>query len=204
MYQAKHPLLIYLEDSLIGRNNMLLSLKRAKPIFLLVVVLLLVSVLAACGETNPALTDKNYAVPVYEGTKKLDLLSQNPNFTATVLNPSSANFVEPVINVYSTSSALSDTKNWYQNEFTSKGWIRRTGEVLKADALSSNGWVESFSKDQRVVSIIMVGVSGRDTGLLKDYREFLIGEDGKNILVVMEATYKQGAGAASATPTPAK
>ena len=145
--------------------------------------------LAACGEQSPALTDKNYTVPTYQGTTPIDNLAGDTTFTAALLKyNNNASFPNPTVKVYATSSTLSDTQNWYRNEMTKLGWSDRTQEILKATTLGSNGWVLGFVKDQQVLSVIMIGTGARNEGILKDYADVL--PEGQNILVVLGAGYK--------------
>jgi hypothetical protein len=155
--------------------------------------------LAACGEQNPALTDKNYDVPAYTGTNEIPDLSSNTDLQDKLWKDSKANFNTQTLKVYSTAAALSDTKSWFLNEMIKKGWVDKSFEVLSNNSLSSNGWVQAFVKDDRIVTVIMIGVGARKDGVLKDFTAQLP-TDG-NILLVMQAIYKQGGGTA---PTPAK
>ncbi len=169
------------------------------PVFLLL-MLALVLVLTACGEENTTATNSDFSLPVYQGAATYDTLNGDATFKQALFASKRANFSSENYTVYTTGSALADTKNWYESEMLKKGWQNRSGEILGSTALDTSGWVLGFVKQDHVVGVIMVGPGGKDKGILKDFQGSLP-SDGKNILIITQSVYKAGA---SATPTPSK
>jgi|GEM_PF-1869950 len=166
------------------------------PVFLLL-MLGLVLALTACGEENTAATNTDFTLPLYQGATEYANLNSDATFRQALFATKRANFTGEEYKVYTTGSALADTKNWYISEMVKKGWQDRSREILGDTALDTSGWVLGFVKQDHVVGVIMVsGPSANKADILSKFQGSLP-SDGKNILIITQSVYK-------AVPTPSK
>lgn len=171
------------------------------------VVLMLAGLLVACGEENKTQTDNSFTFPVQNGLNELSALSNSQEFVNKV-TPQDKNFVEKSVRVFTTNTALSDVKGYYQKELVNLGWNDRSSTLIGPTTLAADGWVLGFEKPAgnntgRSRGMIMVGpnVNGTDN-FLKQYRDNGTIPANTNVLVVVDGLHTPNGTPSAPTATP--
>lgn len=183
------------------------TLAGKKSLALILLVIAMPLLLAACGDQNTAQTDNNFTVPPYQGTEAITDLASNQTFKNLVLEPTNQSYSNPSVEAYKTKSTLTDTKNWYQAQLEKLGWVNHTAGIIKSDGLKNgdteNGWVLAYVKQDHLVGVMMFNPSAQKQGIFNNPDiKGLVPTDGQNLLIITQAIYRTGQ-ATSTTPTPA-
>jgi hypothetical protein len=187
------------------------SLNRQKLPLILVLLLALPLLLAACGNENTAATNNDFELPTNSNATVYSQLTDNSQFQQDLFKDVKSTFSSRSVAVYTTGMSMNDTQNWYKSEMIKKGWVEKSTELLSTDALGNNGWVLTFIKHDstqnvdHVVGVVMLAPDAFKTtnSILQNYQGSLP-TNNQNLLVVTQATYKAGTGSANPTPTPTK
>jgi hypothetical protein len=171
------------------------------------VLVMLAGLLVACGEENKTQTDNSFTFPVYNGLNELTALSNSAEF-ADKVTPKDQKFSEKSVRVFTTNTALSDVKGYYQRELVNLGWNDRSTTLIGPTTLATDGWVLGFEKPAgnsagRSRGMIMVGpnVNGTDN-FLKQYRDNGTIPPNTNVLVVVDGLYLPSGTPSAPTATP--
>lgn len=122
-----------------------------KKMGLALVMLLSLTLLAACGSTpDPIQVNDNFNVPAYNNNgvtaTEFTQLANNNDFRSKVLVQDN-NTGPSDLKVFATSADLNAVKTFYTTEMPKLGWNDRSSAVIDPAALGSEGWVLGFEKN---------------------------------------------------------
>lgn len=169
---------------------------------LALVLLLTLSLLAACGATPPPqAVDNNYTVPAYQATgvqfTEVTALENDPAFQSKVL-VKDANTGPESVKVFSTTATLAAVKTYYTDQMTKLGWTDRSSAIVDPTVLGTDAWVLGFEKgngqNPPVNHIVGLYMFTSGSKALSQFSGSL--PQGQNILVQIS-----GASALDTTPT---
>ncbi len=149
-----------------------------KKMGLALVLLLSLTLLAACGSTpDPIQVNNDYTVPVYNNNgvtvTEFSQLANDNNFRSKVL-VQDANTGPSDLKVFATSADLNAVKTFYSTEMPKRGWNDRSGAVIDATALGSEGWVLGFEKSNGanppVTHVVGLYMFTPNSPALKDFK----------------------------------
>ena len=158
------------------------------------VVLLGLTLLAACGTTPDAIqTNNDFTVPVYTGAQEYPTLENDATFKSKVL-VQDANTPPSELKVYATSASLTDVKKFYTDQMNPKlGWNDRSNAITDPQALGSDAWVLGFEKNSNanppVTHVAGLYMFTPNSAALKDFKN-LLPPNNQNVLMIITGTNK--------------